>query len=99
MAIAAALMAVGTFLPWISVKFSLGIAAMATNGKLGIAAVAALVILKVCSDKASYDDKFPTLGSGSSLDVSLSAGIYLSLLMAIAVAGLGVICAVTSKSR
>jgi hypothetical protein len=143
-AIAAALMALGTLLPWVSVKLQLGttniegtplsgsnisrsvsgikaaegkivmlcavvaiglgIAAMASNGKLGIAAaapaaVAGLVILKVFGDKASYDNKFPTLGSGSSIDVSLSAGIYLSLLMAFAVIGLGIICAVSSKSR
>jgi hypothetical protein len=144
-AIAGALMALGTLLPWVSVKLQfgstnlygtalptsnisrsiagirsgegkivllcalaaivLGIVAMVNNAKLGLiaaapAVIAILVILKVFADKASYDDKVPSLGSGSSgVHVSLSAGIYLSLIMAIAVIGLGVICAVTSRSR
>lgn len=84
----------------------IGIAAMAANGKLGIAAAAPaiigiLVIFKVFGDKASYDDKLSSLPSASrtSIDVSFMGGIYVSLIMAIAVIGLGVICAVTSKSR
>ena len=104
--------AAGTIVAWALVvvllcaliAIGLGIAAMAANGKLGLAAAApaiisALVIFKVFGDKASYDDKVPTFGSGSSLDVSLSGGIYLSLIMAVAVIGLGVICAATSRSR
>jgi hypothetical protein len=143
-AITGALMALGTLLPWISVKLQLGttnidgtplstsninrsvagvkaaegkivllcaisaigigIAAMAANGKMGLlaaapAGIALLAILKVFGDKASYDSKFPNLGNGSSVDVSLSGGIYLSLVMAIAVIGLGIICAAASKSR
>jgi hypothetical protein len=137
-------MAIGTLLPWISVKLrlgtsslygtplstgnisrslagikagegkivmlcalvtiGLGIAAMVSNGKLGlIAALPAIisigVILKVFGDKASYDDQLPSLGAGSGVDVSLKAGIYVSLIMAVAVIGLGVISAVTSRSK
>jgi hypothetical protein len=143
-AIAAALMALGTLLPWISVKLNLGtsnlygtplsstnisrsvsgikaaegkivmlcalvaiglgIAAMASNGKLGLLAgipaiISILVLLKVLGDKASYDSKVPTFGTGSSVDVNLSAGFWLTGLMAVAVIGLGVICAATSRSR
>jgi hypothetical protein len=141
-AVAGLLMAIGTFLPWVSVKLQLGtsniygtplsssnisrslagiksgegkivvlcavvaiglgIAAMASNGKLGLIAIAPavigiLVVFKVFADKASYDDKMPT-GTGSSVNVSLSAGIYVSLVAAIAVIALGVIAGVTSKS-
>jgi hypothetical protein len=147
-AIAAAIMAIGTLLPWIAVQvqFSssnlygtplsgsdfnrslagikaaegkivmfcavvaivLGIVTMVSNGKLGLlaglpAVIAILVILKVFGDKAKYDGG---AGAGSlppslrsSVQVSLQAGIFISLLMAIAVIGLGVISAVTSKSR
>jgi hypothetical protein len=56
-------------------------------------------VFKVFADKASYDNKMPNLGSGSSVNVSLSAGIYVSLVAAIAVIALGVISAVTSRSR
>jgi hypothetical protein len=41
----------------------------------------------------------PSLGTGSSVDVSLKAGIYLSLIMAIAVIALGIISAVTARSK
>jgi len=143
-AVAGALMALGTLLPWISVKLQLGtsslygtplssspisrslagikagegkivmlcavvaiglgIAATVNNGKLGlIAALPAVIaigtILKVFGDKANYDDKLPSLGTGSSVDVSLQAGIYISLIMAIAIIGLGIISAVTSRSK
>jgi hypothetical protein len=136
-------MAIGTFLPWVSVKLQLGtssiygtplsssnisrslagikagegkivllcavvaiglgIVAMVNNAKLGLIAIAPavigiLVMLKVFADKASYDDTMPSLGTGSSVNVSLSAGIYVSLIAAIAVIALGVIGAVTSKS-
>jgi hypothetical protein len=143
-AVAGVLMAIGTFLPWVSVKLQLGssniygtplsssnisrslagikagegkivllcavvaiglgIVAMVNNAKLGLIAIAPavigiLVMLKVFADKASYDDKMPSLpGTGSSMHVSLSAGIYVSLIAAIAVIGLGVIGAVTTKS-
>jgi hypothetical protein len=141
-AIAGALMAIGTFLPWVSVKLSLGssnlsgtplsssnfsrslagikaaegkitilcalvaiglgVAAMVANAKLGFAAaapalIAILTMLKVFGDKASYDSKMPTFGTGSSVDVSLSAGIYLSLIMAVAVLGLGIVAGVTGR--
>ncbi|MDN3353462.1 hypothetical protein [Actinomadura sp. DC4] len=143
-AIAGALMAVGTLLPWISVKLQLGtssltgtplssspisrslagikagegkivmfcaivaiglgIAAMVNNAKLGLIAILPAVIaigtiLKVFGDKAKYDSNLPSLGTGSSVEVSLKAGIYLSLIMAIAVIVLGVIGAVTSRSK
>lgn len=143
-AIAGVLMAIGTFLPWISVKLSLGtsnidgtplstsnisrslagikaaegkivilcavvaiglgIVAMTTNAKLGFAAaapalIAIITMLKVFGDKASYDSKMPNLGNGSSVDVSLSAGIYISLIMAVAVIALGVISGVTGRSK
>jgi hypothetical protein len=143
-AIAGVLMAVGTFLPWVSVKLSLGtsnidgtplsdsnfsrslagikaaegkivilcaiiaiglgVAAMAANAKLGFAAaapalIAIITILKVFGDKASYDSKMPNLGGGSHVDVSLSAGIYVSLIMAIAVIALGVVAGVTGRSK
>jgi hypothetical protein len=85
------------------VAIGLGIVAMVNNAKLGLIAIAPavigiLVMLKVFADKASYDDKMPSLGTGSSVNVSLSAGIYVSLIAAIAVIALGVIGAVTSKS-
>jgi hypothetical protein len=143
-AIAGVLMAIGTFLPWVSVKLSLGtssiygtpltssnlsrsvagikagegkivmvcalaaiglgIAAMVANAKLGFAAagpglIAILVILKVFADKANYDNKFPSLGSGSSVSVSLGAGLYISLIMAVAAIALGVIAGVTGRSK
>jgi hypothetical protein len=85
------------------VAIGLGIVAMVNNAKLGLIAIAPavigiLVMLKVFADKASYDDTMPSLGTGSSVNVSLSAGIYVSLIAAIAVIALGVIGAVTSKS-
>lgn len=147
-AIAGVLMAVGTLLPWLTVRvrfsssdlygtplsgndFSrslagiraaegkivmvcavvaiiIGIVAMVSNGRLGLLAglpaiIAILTILKVFGDKAKYD---AGAGAGnlppalrSSVDVSLQAGIFLSLFMAVAVIGLGVISAVTSRSR
>jgi hypothetical protein len=143
-AVAGALMALGTLLPWISVKLQLGsssltgtplsttpisrslagikagegkivmlcalvaiglgIAAMVSNGKLALIAalpgvIAIGTILKVFGDKASYDDKLPSLGTGSSVEVSLKAGIYLSLIMAVAIIVLGIISAVTSRSK
>jgi hypothetical protein len=86
------------------VAIGLGIAATVSNGKLGLIAVLPAVIaigtiLKVFGDKASYDDKLPSLGTGSSMDVSLKAGIYLSLIMAFAVVILGIVSAVTSRSK
>jgi hypothetical protein len=146
-AIAGALMAVGTFLPWLSVKvqlgtssidgtplssspisrslagmkagegkivmlcalvaIGLGIAAMVSNGKLGlIAALPAVIaigtILKVFGDKAKYDEgpaSYLPSAVRSSVHVSLQAGIFMSLIMAIALIGLGVISAVTSRSK
>jgi hypothetical protein len=137
--IAGVLMAIGTFLPWISVKLNLGtsnlsgtplsttnfsrslagikggegkivlfcavvaiglgVAAMVNNAKIAFAAAlpglaAILTILKVFGDKAKYDSDIPTFGTGSGVQVSLSAGIYLSLIMAIAVIGIGVIAGV-----
>lgn len=147
-AIAAAIMAIGTLLPWIAVKVQLsssnlygtplsssgfsrslagikaaegkivmfcavvaivlGILAMVSNGKLGLIAglpaiIAILTILKVFGDKAKYDggggtDTLPP-ALRSSVHVSLQAGIFISLIMAVAIIGLGVISAVTSKPR
>lgn len=89
------------------VAIVLGIVAMVSNGKLGLLAgvpaiIAILTILKVFGDKAKYDGG---AGAGSlppalrsSVQVSLQAGIFISLIMAVAVIGLGVISAVTSKS-
>jgi hypothetical protein len=137
-------MAVGTFLPWISVKLqlgtsnitgtplpgsnisrslagikasegkivmlcalvaiALGILATVSNGKLGLiaaapAVIAMLVIFKVFADKANYDNKIPNLGVQSSVHVSLQAGIFLSLIMAIAVIALGLITTLVSRSK
>jgi len=144
-AIAGALMALGTLLPWISVKLQLGtsnidgtplssspisrslagikagegkivmlcavvaigigIAAMVANAKVGLAAlapgiIAILVILKVFGDKAKYDSGstgYLPPSMKTSVHVSLQAGIYISLIMAVAVIGLGIISAVTSR--
>jgi hypothetical protein len=143
-AVAGVLMAIGTFLPWVSVKLSLGtsnlsgtplstsnfsrslagvkaaegkivilcalvaiglgIAAMVADARLGFAAaapalIAVITILKVFGDKAGYDSKMPTFGTGSSVNVSLSAGIYLSLIMAVAVIALGVVAGLTGRSK
>ncbi|GLY90019.1 hypothetical protein [Actinoallomurus iriomotensis] len=143
-AIAGALMAIGTLLPWISVKLQLGspddtplshafsrslsgisstegkivmlcalvvivfgVVAMANNGRLGLladvpAVIAIVVILKVFGDKANYDSE---AGKGlpavlrANMDVSLLAGIYISLTMAVAVLCLSGVAFATSKAR
>ncbi len=137
-------MAIGAFLPWVTVKLNfgslnltgtpiggsnisrsmagvkagegkivlvcalvaigLGIAAMFVNGKLGFLAgvpglIAVIVVLKVFGDKAKYDHDVPSLGSGSAVHVSLSVGIYVTLVMAFAVIALGVVCGLASRSK
>jgi hypothetical protein len=90
------------------VAIGIGIATMVANAKVGLAAlapgiIAILVILKVFGDKAKYDSgpssSYLPPALKSSVHVSLQAGIYISLIMAVAVIGLGIISAVTSRSK
>jgi hypothetical protein len=141
-AVVGALMAIGVFLPWVSVRVNLsvfgnsipgtdfnqsvsgirswegrtvlacgviaiglGIVATVKSRRLGLlaaipGAVAVGVLVKVLVNKADYDSKVPAAtGIRGSVDISLSAGFWISLLMAVLVIVAGLVTAATGRRQ